>query len=266
MRVRPESCPRRRRDRRPCGLLEDVGTGGNVCGARTDVQRDRADSLRQLRELSSPDRGRPPRQGSGGQATSELASPKPLAEAGSADDPICVAGAPFSVLDYAAVRRYARAIASAVERRTMPPWLPEPGHGAFAGERRLTDDQIALIAKWVENGAPRGIPPTPKPPTFSGGWQLGTPDLVLTLPEPYVLQPGSRDVFRNFVVPVPITTQRYVRAEFRADRPQVLHHADLAIDLGRVSRARSCRAGSRIRDDGRRSGLQRTAGRPARFR
>src|SRR5687768_12536458 len=29
-------------------------------------------------------------------ATSDLASPKPLAEAGSADDPICVAGAPFS--------------------------------------------------------------------------------------------------------------------------------------------------------------------------
>ncbi len=51
-------------------------------------------------------------------------------------------------------------------------------------------------------------------------------------------QPGTRDVFRNFVIPVPITTTRYVRAvEFRADRPQVLHHADVAIDLGRVSRA-----------------------------
>src|SRR5687768_11659606 len=178
------------------------------------------------------------RQGSGGQATSELASPKPLAEAGSADDPICVAGAPFSVLDYAAVRRYARAIASAVERRTMPPWLPEPGHGAFAGERRLSDDQIALIVKWTESGAPEGNPAdVPKPPTFAGGWQLGTPDLVLSLPEPYALQPGSRDVFRNFVVPVPTTETRYVRAvEFRADRPQVLHHADLAVDLGRVSR------------------------------
>ena len=157
---------------------------------------------------------------------------------GSSDDPICVAGAPFSVLDYDSVRRHARAIASAVQRRAMPPWLPEPGHGVFADERRLRDDQIALIAKWVESGAPEGNPAdVPKPPTFSGGWQLGTPDLVLTLPEPYVLQPGSRDVFRNFVIPVPITTTRYVRAvEFRADRPQVLHHADLAIDLGRVSR------------------------------
>ena len=159
-------------------------------------------------------------------------------EGGLPDDPICVAGAPFSVLDYDSVRRHARAIASAVQRRAMPPWLPESGHGVFADERRLRDDQIALIAKWVESGAPEGNPAdAPKPPTFSGGWQLGTPDLVLTLPEPYVLQPGSRDVFRNFVIPVPITTTRYVRAvEFRADRPQVLHHADLAIDLGRVSR------------------------------
>jgi len=165
------------------------------------------------------------------------------------DDPLCVAGAPFSVLDYGSVFRYARAISSAVQRRAMPPWLPEPGHGEFVGERRLRDDQITLIAKWVESGAPEGNPAhTPKLPTFSGGWQLGTPDLVLTLPEAYVLQPfesaqgrpqlGTRDVFRNFVIPVPITTRRYVRAvEFRADRPQALHHADVAIDLGRVSRA-----------------------------
>ncbi len=164
----------------------------------------------------------------------------------SADDPLCVAGAPFSVLDYQAVRRYAPAIASAVQRRTMPPWLPEPGHGEFVGERRLSDDEIALITTWVESGAPEGNPAdAPDPPTFSGGWQLGTPDLVLTLPEAYVLQqarPGQRsgdgDVFRNFVIPVPITTTRYVRAvEFRADRPQALHHADLAIDRARVSRA-----------------------------
>jgi tetratricopeptide (TPR) repeat protein len=168
------------------------------------------------------------------------------ARVGSADDPLCVAGAPFSVLDYGAVRRYAKAISSAVQRRAMPPWLPEPGHGEFAGERRLRDDQIALIAKWADSGAPEGNPADPPtPPTFASGWQLGTPDLVLTLPEAYELQPvdsaqdkpAGRDVFRNFVIPVPITTTRYVRAvEFRADRPQVLHHADLAIDLGRVSR------------------------------
>jgi tetratricopeptide (TPR) repeat protein len=169
---------------------------------------------------------------------SALAEVRPVATAGPAEDPICVAGAPFSVLDYDSVRRHARAIASAVQRRAMPPWLPEAGHGEFDHERRLRADQIALITKWAESGAPEGNPAdAPRPPSFDGGWQLGTPDLVLTLPEPYTLQSGSRDVFRNFVIPVPLTKTRYVRAvEFRADRPQVLHHADLAIDLGRVSR------------------------------
>jgi tetratricopeptide (TPR) repeat protein len=166
------------------------------------------------------------------------AAPRPAAISTS-EDPICVAGAPFSVLDYDSVRRHAREIASAVQRRAMPPWLPEPGHAVFAGERRLRDDQIALIAKWADSGAPEGNPAdAPAPPVFSSGWQLGTPDLVLTPAEPYVLRPGARDVFRNFVLPVPITTTRYVRAvEFRADRPQVLHHADLALDVTRVSRA-----------------------------
>jgi Tfp pilus assembly protein PilF len=166
--------------------------------------------------------------------------PAPLrARTGStADDPICVAGAPFSVLDYDSVRRHAPEIASAVQRRRMPPWLPEPGHGVFAGERRLRDDQIALIATWADSGAPEGnSADAPPPPASSSGWQLGTPDLVLTPTEPYVLRPGARDVFRNFVLPVPITTPRYVRAvEFRADRPQVLHHADLALDVTRASR------------------------------
>ena len=161
------------------------------------------------------------------------------ATSGTADDPICVAGAPFSVLDYDSVARHARAIASAVERRAMPPWLPESGHGVFVNERRLRDDQIALIATWVASGAPAGNPAdAPTPPAATGGWQLGAPDLVLTLPEPYVLWPGTRDVFRNFVIPVPITTTRYVRAvELRTDRPQALHHADLAVDIARVSRA-----------------------------
>jgi len=168
----------------------------------------------------------------------EGAPPRLARDGSAADDPICVAGAPFSVLDYDSVRRHARAIASAVQRRAMPPWLPEPGHAAFAGERRLRDEQIALIAKWVESGAPEGnAADAPAPPTSASGWQLGTPDLVLTPAEPYVLRPGARDVFRNFVLPVPITTIRYVRAvEFRADRPQVLHHADLALDATRVSR------------------------------
>ena len=153
-------------------------------------------------------------------------------------DPICVAGAPFPLLDYPSVQPRARQIADATRTRAMPPWLPEAGHGEFAGTRRLRDDQIALIQRWVEQGTPEGDPADkPKPPVFAEGWQLGTPDLVLKSAESYTLEPGRGDVFRNFVFQVPRSSTRYVRAiEFRADNPGALHHANVAVDPARVSR------------------------------
>jgi Flp pilus assembly protein TadD len=164
--------------------------------------------------------------------------PAALTAAGDAGDPLCVAGAPFSLLDYASAKKHADRIAAATKARVMPPWLPEPGHGEFANERRLTDDQIALIQQWVAQGTPEGdAADRPSPPTWSGAWQLGTPDLVLTSEEPYTLEPTKADVFRNFVFPVPRAPTRYVRAiEFRADNPKVLHHASVALDPVRVSR------------------------------
>jgi len=154
------------------------------------------------------------------------------------DDPLCVAGAPFSVLDYAAVARRAKAIATAVQQRRMPPWLPEAGHGDFVNERRLRDEEIATIAAWASHGAPEGDPARrPKTPEFPGGWQLGTPDLVLTSDEAFTLRPGRDDTFRSFVLPVPAGPARYVRGiEFRADNPQVLHHANVGVDPRRTGR------------------------------
>jgi Flp pilus assembly protein TadD len=153
-------------------------------------------------------------------------------------DPICVAGAPFPLLDYASARARASRIAEATLTRAMPPWLPEPGHGELLNPRRLRDDQIALIQRWVEQGAPEGDPAQkPKPPAFPEGWQLGKPDVVLESAESYTLQPGKGEVFRNFVIPVPRSSTRYVRAiEFRAGNPKVLHHANVAVDPARVSR------------------------------
>ncbi len=42
-------------------------------------------------------------------------------------DVLCVAGAPFSLLDYESARARAREIAEATLTRAMPPWLPEAG-------------------------------------------------------------------------------------------------------------------------------------------
>src|SRR5215469_12656275 len=63
---------------------------------------------------------------------------------------------PFSLLSYQDVRRHATQIVSVTRQRYMPPWLPEPGYGDFAGERRLSDAQISTIAEWVQQGMPEG--------------------------------------------------------------------------------------------------------------
>ena len=72
---------------------------------------------------------------------------------------------PFPLLRYEEVKKRAAQIVSVTRSRFMPPWLPEPGHGDFAGERRLSDQQIRQIADWVAAGAPEGAPgETPPPP------------------------------------------------------------------------------------------------------
>jgi tetratricopeptide (TPR) repeat protein len=153
-------------------------------------------------------------------------------------EPFCFAGAPFSLLTYSDAQRHGHEIAEAVTSRVMPPWLPEHDSSSFVGERRLTDAQIKLIQEWVDQGAPEGsLADRPPMPVWPKGWQLGQPDLIVTIPQPYELRPGSSDVFRNFVVPVPLTSNRYVRGiEFQTDNPKILHHASVGVDRTRFSR------------------------------
>src|SRR5579864_2933865 len=93
---------------------------------------------------------------------------------------------PFHLVTYDDVKRHASQIAGVTARRIMPPWKPEPGKGDFAGARRLTDAEIHLIKEWVDAGAPEGAKTDlPSPPDWNDGWQLGTPDLVVTMPEAY---------------------------------------------------------------------------------
>lgn len=148
--------------------------------------------------------------------------------------------APFSVLDYQSVKTRARTIAEVTRNAVMPPWLPEPGYGSFLGERRLTPEQRDLLQRWVDEGAAEGNPSDlPPAPSNLGGWQLGTPDLVVGLPKAYTLPADSSDVWRNFVVPVPLTSSRHVRTvELRTGNAKHVHHAQMAVDDLRTSRRR----------------------------
>ena len=146
--------------------------------------------------------------------------------------------APFSLLTYADVRKHARQIVEVTRSRYMPPWLPEPGYGQFEGERRLKEEEVVLFERWVEQGAAEGNrSDLPAPPAFVEGWQLGEPDVVVRMPRPYTLQASGGDVYRNFVIPAPVTSARYVRAiEIRPGNKKIVHHANILIDRTQSAR------------------------------
>jgi Flp pilus assembly protein TadD len=154
--------------------------------------------------------------------------------------------APFPLVSYADLKKRARQIAAVTRRRYMPPWLPEPGKGEFEDERRLTDEQIRLFEAWAAAGAPEGDPPgAPQAPQFTTGWELGQPDLVVQLPKAYTLAASGPDVFRNFVLPVPITSARYVRAvELQPGNARTVHHANILVDRSGFGRARDGKDGA----------------------
>ncbi len=150
---------------------------------------------------------------------------------------------PFPFTSYEEVNDHAGQIAEVTASRFMPPWQPTPGYGHFVGERLLTDAQIDLIARWVESGAPAGDPQHMPPlPIYSDEWQLGPPDLVVEMDEAYLLPAEGYDQFRNFVLPIPTTTPRYVEAvEFHADNAQVIHHAVMMFDRSGTARKHDAR-------------------------
>jgi len=139
---------------------------------------------------------------------------------------------PFSLLSYADAKRWGTVIQTVTQTRYMPPWLPEPGYGNFADNRRLSDEDRTLIKTWVEAGMPEGEPTEAhKPPVFATDWQLGTPDLILKVEYPMQVPASGTDLFRNFILPVPITQTKYIRAmEIKPGAPRVVHHANVLID------------------------------------
>jgi hypothetical protein len=129
--------------------------------------------------------------------------------------------APMSLLTYEEARPWARAIKTRTSRRgkpdAMPPWFIEKSIGiqAYKGDVSLSDDEIAKIATWADNGGPRGNPADMPPPlTFASAdeWEIGKPDLIVSSPTVFVkaIQP---DWWGNLgEVPTGLTEDRYVAA------------------------------------------------------
>lgn len=148
--------------------------------------------------------------------------------------------APFPLMGYRDARPLAKAIATATSSRVMPPWKAGPSDYAFQNARQLSTDQIATIQRWVDDGMLEGDPARlPAMPRFIEGWQLGQPDLVVTMGEAFEVAARGPDVYRNFVVPLNVERDTWVRAiDFRPSARAVVHHSLFFLDATGAARER----------------------------
>ena len=141
--------------------------------------------------------------------------------------------APMSLMTYQEVRPWARAIKNRVVAREMPPWHVDKNIGiqAFKDDPSLSDEQIAMVSAWVDNGAPLGDPADMPPPVDfpdASEWQIGEPDLVVRYPA-YEMPAEGPDLFGALYTDLDLDEDRYIRAiQTRpANDPsrRVVHHA-----------------------------------------
>ncbi|MCP3140596.1 monooxygenase [Pyxidicoccus xibeiensis] len=130
---------------------------------------------------------------------------------------------PFALQTYADAQTHRAAIKESIQSGTMPPWPPSADCNTYQHDRSLTADQVALITRWVDEGAAEGNPAdavAAPPPT--GG--LARVDLRLEMQDPYLAR-RSPDDYRCFLIDWPETRTRYVTG-FRVDpgNRATVHH------------------------------------------
>jgi len=148
------------------------------------------------------------------------------------------ASAPFTLTSYDDVRKRGRLIQAVTAGGYMPPWHAEEGWGEFENERRLTNAEIGIIARWIATGMAEGDPAeTPEPPQFASGWELGEPDLVVEMEQEYTVPAEGADIYRNFVAAIGNTEDKWIRAiEFRPGARAVMHHSLFKADTSGKAR------------------------------
>ena len=147
--------------------------------------------------------------------------------------------APFD--SYDTVASMSGVMLSRIENRLMPPWhaMTDKAHapGGFAGDVRLTDEEINQFRAWVEADCPLGDPaeaPSPQEWPDAEKWKIGKPDLVFQMPEPYHVPTDRFDQYHYYRIPANFAEDRYVQAiELKPGNRAVVHH--MGAIIGRAS-------------------------------
>jgi hypothetical protein len=131
------------------------------------------------------------------------------------------------LITYAQTRPFARAIATDVSQRKMPPWFAGPAVGHFSNDSSLTNQEIATLLSWADSNAPAGnAGDAPPHRQWTPGWLIPHPDTVLKMPKPVAI-PAHGDVDYTYeIVPTHFAEDKWVQfSEIRPSSRENVHHA-----------------------------------------
>lgn len=144
---------------------------------------------------------------------------------------------PMPLMNYEQVKPFAALIKDRTSKRIMPPWHMDTNVGIqkFKNDNYLTDQEIALLASWVDQGAVEGDPSQlPDPIDIASGaeWQLkeilGPPDLIIKSAPFDVIANGQDQWWSPEVKFEGMVGERWLQAaEFKPSYPlgkKVVHH------------------------------------------
>ncbi|MCI0336885.1 MAG: cytochrome c [Acidobacteria bacterium] len=136
--------------------------------------------------------------------------------------------APMPLATYEEVRPWARAICEKVISREMPPFHAVGPIGRYRDDPRLTEDEITMITRWVDDGSPKGLlKDMPPPREWKSKWAHGDPDLIVKVKQPYTVSASDKDQYVFFVFDYVFPEDTWIRAvDTRPGNYKVVHHAN----------------------------------------
>lgn len=155
----------------------------------------------------------------------------------------------FPLDGYQTLVAHREEILQVVTEDRMPPWPANPHYGTWANDRRLSARDKAAFVRWLETGMPEGEP-APEPPSrrrvevqsalnaapapgegplpssVEGDWRNGTPDAVVSMMEPFIVQEVDGIGLETFYLPTDFGEDRWVsRVEILPSAPEAVVQA-----------------------------------------
>ena len=159
---------------------------------------------------------------------------------------------PFSLVEYDSAKANLKDIRDMVSTNQMPPWHAEGAHDVFRNDRRLSEKDKATILQWIDAGAPKGdLKKLPALPEYKTGWEIGTPDAVVSMPEDFVVPAKGTIEYQYFSMPTGLSEDKWVTSiEIMPGAREVVHHVlvyasvppDPAVDAATAAAARRAAA------------------------